>query len=999
MNATCAPCVKRFLFTQTKLGSFPGWIFGNHNEKYNSEISSVLVLGFLIPFVRRINAIEREFSSGLAEHQGVMGLTEAEFFFGHFLTIMITCLVESSSMLAVLYYSKENELAWAHDMDPSLLAFSFLLFAVGFTLEIIMVTWIFPKGMMAVLVGFLLWRIVPTNVTRVASKEGASLAGYFLIGKWEKLLVGVFPPYALFSVLRIIAISRDYEKAGGWSVVTKRALGRDTVTILEIWAVMLLSDIVKAFAAWYFSKVLPWSTGNPQNPSFFLMPSYWKPIGGETQDATPDSADPARFEELPADTPTVIVAKNLTKVYGHKTALEGLNLKIYQSRITVLLGHNGAGKSTLMNILTVSNDFLISVCLGMQAPTSGVARVCGYNVTTHRNEVRQLVSFCQQTDVFFDNMTVIENLLYFGSLKGVPMNKLRQSIASTLEVVDLQDKAYAMPNELSGGMKRRLSIAITIVSQPQVLILDEPTAGMDPETRRHVWDTLQVVAKERTLLLSSHDMDEADAIGDQVVVMASGKTICSGSTAFLKKACGVGYKLILEKVPKAFNLQKVFGVVEKVVPTATVEDEKKGEVTIALKTLDHSGFPVMFETLEGASQKLGIGSIGVSVSSMKDVYLKVTLMPNPTSPVSLPILLNLFITSRLLEQTRQPLARITATIAYIQSEYVPAAFTIFLYRLWVWFHWASLSAFSYSLGFAAYAAFPVAERLGGAREVQLMTGMWGAEFVFAHFVFDMLHHAAFAGAWSLIQFAFSSYSIAAADAKEVLESLLDVCNAKPLYALEYNAMGFEILALLATGLACLGTMAFLTSGFLLPGDAFAGKEVSADEDVEEEKKVIATLRDKKNFSDHTMLAWNLHKRFGDVRAVRGVYVALKPSECFGLLGVNGAGKTTTFQMLAGLESVSYGDAMTQTALLSKNVREWQSQISYCFQTGGLIDSMNAYEYLYLIGRLRGISNADLKPMVASIVNVVDLQEHAWKECGVYRFGCLELRRLKIEAAP
>ncbi|XP_077492386.1 phospholipid-transporting ATPase ABCA3-like [Amblyomma americanum] len=780
-----------------------------------------------------------------------------------------------------------------------------------------MVTWIFPKGMMAVLVGFLLWRIVPTNVTRVASKEGASLAGYFLIGKWEKLLVGVFPPYALFSVLRIIAISRDYEKAGGWSVVTKRALGRDTVTILEIWAVMLLTDIVKAFAAWYFSKVLPWSTGNPQNPSFFLTPSYWKPIGGKTQDANPDSADPARFEELPADTPTVIVAKNLTKVYGHKTALDGLNLKIYQSRITVLLGHNGAGKSTLMNILT-----------GMQAPTSGVARVCGYNVTTHRNEVRQLVSFCQQTDVFFDNMTVIENLLYFGSLKGVPMNKLRQSIASTLEVVDLQDKAYAMPNELSGGMKRRLSIAITIVSQPQVLILDEPTAGMDPETRRHVWDTLQVVAKERTLLLSSHDMNEADAIGDQVVVMASGKTICSGSTAFLKKACGVGYKLILEKVPKAFNLQKVFGVVEKVVPTATVEDEKKGEVTIALKTLDHSGFPVMFETLEGASQKLGIGSIGVSVSSMKDVYLKinldwapegkaqevpvdekdidaviapinkqrtaarvfialfikrlihlvrsrgillgcvvlplgllalmswqlpmpslasqqesflsdmktipvslavhcpgsvvvigespatrvsekvrvlvesegssvqratdvrkelnaiasedlphymstyamalefrkdtVTLMPNPTSPVSLPILLNLFITSRLLEQTRQPLARITATIAYIQSEYVPAAFTIFLYRLWVWFHWASLSAFSYSLGFAAYAAFPVAERLGGAREVQLMTGMWGAEFVFAHFVFDMLHHAAFAGAWSLIQFAFSSYSIAAA---------------------------------------------------------------------------------------------------------------------------------------------------------------------------------------------------------------------------------------------
>ncbi|KAK8757683.1 hypothetical protein V5799_004684 [Amblyomma americanum] len=649
---------------------------------------------------------------------------------------------------------------------------------------------------------------------------------------------------------------------------------------------------------------------------------------------------------------------------------------------------------------------------------------------------------------------------------------------------------------------------------------------MDPETRRNVWDTLQNVAKERTLVLSSHDMDEADAIGDQVVIMASGKVICSGSTAFLKKACGVGYKITLVKDPKVFKLKEVLAVVEKAVPTATVEDEKKGEVTIALKTLDYKSFPAMFGTLEGTSKKLGIAKIGVSVASMKDVYLKInmdwapegkaqespvekkdidavvapitkqrtavrvfialfikrffslirswgillgfvllplgllaligwqqplpslasqqesagmtkaiplsfgahysgspvvvgespatklsetlrilmesegasvrkttdvgkelgpiakedfhryistypmavgfkndniTLMQNPTSSISLPILLNLVTTAKLREVLAQPLAHISASIAFITGKYKSAGVAIIQYRVQVWLYWAVLPALSYSLAFAIYAVFPVPERLGGGRDVQIMTGMSGVEFVFAHLVFDMIYHALLSGCWVLVHFAFSEYSAntagnyylafllsgpafigmayliaeRAVSVGGAISSLLlwvylggegpslfqDLCNPIPLFAFKYEAIGFEVLALVAAGLVCMGILAFLTSGYLPPADAFAGKEVLADEDVEEEKKRIASLRDKKNFSEHSMLAWSLHKRYGDFRAVRGLYVALKPSECFGLLGVNGAGKTTTFQMLAGLENVSYGDAMTKTATLSEGVRK------------------------------------------------------------------------------
>ncbi|KAH6924472.1 hypothetical protein HPB50_018821 [Hyalomma asiaticum] len=277
------------------------------------------------------------------------------------------------------------------------------------------------------------------------------------------------------------------------------------------------------------------------------------------------------------------------------------------------------------SLLTVSFIvFQIGLCLmiilitwvfpkGMLAPTSGKATVCGFDVARQRGQVRQRVSFCQQTDIFFDDMTCVENLLYFGSLKGARQRRLHNSAVETVRVVGLEDKVNSMPNQLSGGMKRRLSIAMTLVSEPDLLILDEPTAGMDPETRRNIWDTLQKVAKQRTLLLSSHDMEEADAIADQIIVMSSGSVVCSGSTAFLKKACGVGYKLTFAKVPKAFDLANVMGIVHKSVPQAVVEDENLEAVSVALGTMENTHFPGMFKALETSMARLGISGIGVTV--------------------------------------------------------------------------------------------------------------------------------------------------------------------------------------------------------------------------------------------------------------------------------------------------------------------------------------------------------------------------------------------------
>ncbi|KAH6923472.1 hypothetical protein HPB50_001293 [Hyalomma asiaticum] len=1112
------------------------------------------------------------------EHQGVMGLSDAEFFWGHFLTCLIIGTVESVISVILMTTVEYKGTTYAHGIDASLLTVSFIIFQIGLCLMIILLTWVFPKG-------------------------GAT-----------------------------------------WSLLTRRVLGKDSITILEIWGCMLLSDAVMAFLAWYLSKVLPWSTNNRQSPFFCLQPSYWNPEGSATTTGMKNIVqDPSRFEDLPPDTKAIITVESLTKVFGYKPALSSVDLKVYESRITVLLGHNGAGKTTLMSILT-----------GMLAPTSGNATVCGFDVAIQRGQVRQRVSFCQQTDIFFDDMTCLENLLYFGSLKGARQTRLHESAVETMRVVGLEDKVNSMPNQLSGGMKRRLSIAMTLVSEPDLLILDEPTAGMDPETRRNVWDTLQKVAKQRTLLLSSHDMEEADAIADQIIVMSSGSVVCSGSTAFLKRACGVGYKLTFAKAPKAFDLASVMAIVNKSVPQAVVEDEKLEAVSVALCTMENTNFPGMFKALESSMATLGISGIGVTVASMKDVYLKINMdwapggkgrenpvegtasssntsaaedkplasqtsepeaseseahvpssssvssakdidavskpitkrramarsfaalfykrllslvrswdlyvifflvplamlalatwrsprksvlkslknegnthdvairlhshfpdstvvigespptnvskalrvlvesegcsvrrtkdvakelhkfleedfasyittypmavafnsntirmMPNPTSPMTLPITLNLVYTAWLRVLTAQPTAQMNLTITYLAAAEVSPTLVVMFTRLVSWWYWVVVAAFTYTLPFSVYASFPVDERLSGARDVQLMTGIWGTEFIFAHFVFDFINHAVYSAAWCAVHYGLSYYSMATARAiTSALRAFFfflrlskfaqDLLLLVPQYTLlsllvkiwnnedknlqcdllkkedievpkgvgpnceaglmEFSEDGvlFEFVILLVEGVATLAFMVFKTSGYLWPGGHHAGQEDAADEDIEEEKKKIEAARQKGDFTHHSLLVWSLHKRFGNLHAVRGVYMALRPSECFGLLGVNGAGKTTTFEMLAALISVSYGDASTAVAKLSENPRRWQSQISYCFQLGGLLDRLNAYEYLYLVGRLRGIPESELKPMVDSIVSVVDLAEHASKECGVYSGG--NRRKLSIGAA-
>ncbi|KAL3211599.1 hypothetical protein MRX96_052004 [Rhipicephalus microplus] len=467
------------------------------------------------------------------------------------------------------------------------------------------------------------------------------------------------------------------------------------------------------------------------------------------------------------------------------------------------------------------------------------------------------------------------------------------------------------------------------------------------------------------------------------------------------------------------------------------------------------------------------------------------MMANPTSAITLPIIINLVATAWLRALTAFPRAQINVTVSVLEFRALSPVLLVLGSRLLNWLYWTLSLALTYSLGFAVYASFPAAERLSGARDVQLMTGMWGAEFVFANFVFDFIYHVLFSLVWCAVHYSLGYHSLSTAglillalvsfglpatsfgylmaeraqssgsavvqvflvmyiggavtamgsnllwawlesdvvtyaslivhpfallsmlvkiwneDIKAVQCKLPEFTEFRALgvgadcsvgiFSFTPQGIGWELVALLAEGILYLAIMVFLTSGYARRGDHFVSDEsTSGDEDVEQERKKVVALRQEGDFSAHSLLVWNLHKRFGTLHAVRGAHLALRPSECFGLLGVNGAGKTTTFQMLAALIGVSCGDASTAVATLSRNARRWQSQISYCFQLGGLLDRLNAFEYLCLVGRLRGIPEMELQPMVDGVLAVVDLTEHASKECGVYSGG--NRRKLSIAAA-
>ncbi|KAG8506409.1 ATP-binding cassette sub-family A member 3 [Galemys pyrenaicus] len=293
------------------------------------------------------------------------------------------------------------------------------------------------------------------------------------------------------------------------------------------------------------------------------------------------------------------------------TAVRDLTLSLYEGQITVLLGHNGAGKTTTLSMLT-----------GLFPPTSGRAYIGGYETSQDMAQIRKSLGLCPQHDVLFDTLTVAEHLSFYAQLKGLSAQKCPEEVRQMLSVLGLEDKRDVRSRLLSGGTRRRLSIGIALVAGSKVLMLDEPTAGMDAVSRRAIWDLLQQQKRGRTVLLTTHFMDEADLLGDRIAIMAQGALQCCGSPLFLKQKYGAGYHMTLVKEPHC-SPEAISQLVSHHVPNATLESSAGAELSYTLPKESTHRFESLFAKLEKQQKELGIASFGASVTTMEEVFLRV----------------------------------------------------------------------------------------------------------------------------------------------------------------------------------------------------------------------------------------------------------------------------------------------------------------------------------------------------------------------------------------
>ncbi|XP_065300099.1 phospholipid-transporting ATPase ABCA3-like isoform X2 [Dermacentor albipictus] len=1253
---------------KVSLRRFPHPSMPDDSDNYRARVSYILGIAYLLPFCMRLKEIVQDKETGINELQMIMGLSSLVHTLGHLITgvalTMLYSVVPIFCMTVLPSGGPAANHAYLQGASVTLLLFVFFMFSVMLSFHALLVATIFINTSMAVMFGVFYW-VVLTLAVPLMIIDGItpSLAHYVFTSESRKYYSSYTPCLGTYWILKMIGIAVDFDGAAGWDLFWTFAFGLDSITIGYVVTTMAESFVLMLFLIWYLSLVLPWNSKTPR-PFYFLLQKF-----------------------------------------GNLTALDSVDLKILDKQITVILGHNAAGKTTILKTLA-----------GIVRPTRGCIQVCGYDMVTRSSFARKNISFCQQDDVFFADLTVYEHLIYFGLLKGVPYSLIKQRVEEVLDDLYLTDSQHQQPCHLSGGVRKRLSVAIAVVLRPRVILLDEPSAGIDPENQGDLWDLLLDIRQTCAVVVTTHDLQEADALADRLIIIAYGRVLCSGSSAFIRKNFGPGYQLIISKSQAPFNLVEVMKIIKNTAPAAQVKAVRPDEVDIDLNVVGTEGFDVMFAQLERASRSFGINAISVTATTLEELFVRINLselsehergawlnkdddvstassmvhvQPEFTrtlaallskramcltrswttlalmwaAPFAIFWVLLLFeksalrgVTPLFTDRVLVPLTLAGAELDEIDS---PEAFVQFgrdqvipaaAYRALVEQHGATVTTFldaqerllflasqdfvAYSqqllvgavfdengtveawfnqylrggkaiamsmvhtallrnltesskevppglapaalisssesvvegtlgslelvvsalssasaittaaralflpltagLLVAAFALFPTAERVSRAKDIQMMTGMSGRTFWIANYVFDLqtylivwalmgvLHAFYYAvttetllalvvavlafslvalpiaymvslfartqpGAFSLIALSFTIIGTAlmwnglirSAERRHRGEDLVKhgvyeylmalvpafafpraltkaleldaenrdclnrrntllagssllwhMCSRDPSYhslgtgiyycchmeltnstdweplspfGLHSSGILPELLFMLVEGVMLFVLLDRLDSGRFLcaprpPAPAGQGAEATAaDEEVREERKLVDAVVANGKFTSVVMAARGLEKKYGTTEAVRSVSLALRTTECLGLLGLNGAGKTTTLEMLAALLRPNSGDAYISGLCMSQNPRKWQSGVGYCLQSGGLLEQLTGSEFLRLMANLRGIPLSTVELIVSSLLRVVGIDEDVARlPCGSYSHG--DKRKLSVAAA-
>uniref|UniRef100_A0A3Q1EAA0 ATP-binding cassette, sub-family A (ABC1), member 4a n=1 Tax=Acanthochromis polyacanthus TaxID=80966 RepID=A0A3Q1EAA0_9TELE len=443
-------------------------------------------------------------------------------------------------------------------------------------------------------------------------------------------------------------LSRYEEQGLGlqWNNIQTSPLEGDEFSFLTSICMMGLDTVLYGVLAWYLDNVFPGQYGIGRPFYFPFLPCYWLNSVAPTVENNPSCEHHDERERLGKPDEGVCI-QDLVKVFGSciKPAVDGLSINFYESQITAFLGQNGAGKTTTMSILT-----------GMFPPTSGTY-VTTHTYNQNAPKIHKYVIFGNHNLVFIKIMTVAEHILFYSLLKGRPIAEAEEEVENMLQDLGLPHKRAELTQNLSGGMQRKLSVALAFVGGAKVVILDEPTSGVDPYSRRSIWDLLLKYRAGRTVIMSTHHMDEADLLSDRVAIISQGRLHCCGSPIFLKNCFGAGFYLTLVRRMKHDALKTSCDCTEDCSCTCSkcskfkAEQEESqapdrqmdGKVTITLihhhvpqarlieavgqeltyllpnRNFQPRAYASLFRELEETLADIGLSSFGVSDTSLEEV--------------------------------------------------------------------------------------------------------------------------------------------------------------------------------------------------------------------------------------------------------------------------------------------------------------------------------------------------------------------------------------------
>ncbi|KAI9204486.1 uncharacterized protein BJ171DRAFT_424289 [Polychytrium aggregatum] len=414
---------------------------------------------------------------------------------------------------------------------------------------------------------------------------------------------------------------------------------------VQAWYFLIMNCAFYGLLLWYFDNVIPNEFGACHPPWFFLTPKYWgfsssKKSKNELdwlksveayRDMIPidaDEDDDVRRERergISNDYFPAVKIVGLRKVYRNnafskskldKVAVKNTSMTFEEGKLTALLGQNGAGKSTTMNILS-----------GLTPASSGDALMYGFSCRHEMNQIRQIMGICPQHDILFDDLTAHEHLELYAGLKGIPHSEIAALMEERLKAVKLWTVRNVRAGTYSGGMKRRLSLVISTIGDPKIILMDEPTTGMDPVNRRHVWGFIEKFKENRVIILTTHSMEEADVLGDRIAIMAHGRLRALGNSIALKNKYGAGYRISI--MVDSNNVATVKEQVQSRIADAILEDDSAGALIYQFPIASTPAIPDFVKWIEANVETKVIKGWGISQTTLEEVFLKLIRDANP----------------------------------------------------------------------------------------------------------------------------------------------------------------------------------------------------------------------------------------------------------------------------------------------------------------------------------------------------------------------------------